>query len=404
MLDTSTPFTLRANEDDVMDGINSILNMFETIRQPVFPRRIMTASYSGAFIVYDIKQMYNAFRRANFQDCRISAYPDSNNSVLIPNLLLLDIDYDNNSAKLNGVMYADTLNKTLVNKILQKLQLKFNIHNFMVMHTGNGRHILIPFLFDSTFESIRDFNVLLPNLISSNNRQSNNIIGEYFISFAKKYLSGDKADKSNFPKFSNIFLRVPGTLNMKMKYGSIEVVRTEYEWKYERNSLPNFGDLHQYTDLFFDFTHYLCLEVDKERQKTKRRSKSFKRKIGNKYKWIEILYNTAISDCRKRILWLILAPYAINIRQMTPQNAFVWIKQWANRCAKVYPFDSGFDIDKQIDYYIAVAEDNGHYPITFNRIRVNLEEWEMKDGKYLWDIIVRKMPGYIEETLHIPSI
>ena len=73
MSNTSSSFTLRANEDEVIDGINSILNMLENIGQPLFPRRIMTVSYNGAFTIDSLTHMYDAFKRANFQDCRISA-------------------------------------------------------------------------------------------------------------------------------------------------------------------------------------------------------------------------------------------------------------------------------------------------------------------------------------------
>lgn len=52
--------------------------------------------------------MYNVFKRSNFQDCRISAYPPvSENSMFIPNLLLLDIDYEDKQVRTNGIIYAN---------------------------------------------------------------------------------------------------------------------------------------------------------------------------------------------------------------------------------------------------------------------------------------------------------
>ena len=388
MSNTSSSFTLKANEDDVMDGINAILNIFETIDQPLFPRNIMTASYSGFFPVHDLKQMYKIFKRSNFQDCRISAYPPvTENSMFAPNLLLLDIDYDDTQVKTNGIIYADQLNKTKVNKILKRLQLKFGIQNFSVMRTGNGRHILIPFLFDTPFECVQEMRDILPYLISRSHRRINNIMSESFLPFAKKYLSNDQADKGNYPNFSSIFLRVPGSINMKMNYGVAEIVQLEHEWSYEKNTIVSFGDLHPSTDLFYDFMHHMRLIAG--RQLEKKYKYGFKPRAIAVHRWIEVLHNTAISDCRKRALWLILAPYAINVKKMSSENAFIWIKEWADKCDQAYRFEPGFNIDQKIDYYIEVAEGNGHLPISFDKL--NPDEWKMKGGLSLSDLILHKM-------------
>ena len=252
--------TVRPVEEKVIDGINSLVSMFEIIGQPVFPRNIMTAEYSGFFTVNDIGQLFDAFERAGFKDCRISAYPPvKEDSMLVPNLLLLDLDYDHRLICNNNKENSDRMLKTKVNKILKKLQLTYNINNFMVMHTGNGRHILIPFLFDTPFEYVEEFSTYLPLMVSKNKKNANNIISEEFLPFAKKHLSNNQADIGNHPNFASMFLRVPGTINMKMKYGTMEIVRIEYEWSYESDTIPSFGDLHPDTDLFYDFMHHLAL-------------------------------------------------------------------------------------------------------------------------------------------------
>lgn len=204
------------NQDTIIDGINSLLSMFKVIGQKPFPRNVMTANYDGYFLVNDIEHMYNVFEDAKFKDCRISAYPPvTENSILIPNILLLDIDYDDSLVLNNGREYGDKVNKTKVNKILKQLQTKFNITNFMVMHTGNGRQILIPFMFDSPFEEIAEFRKYLPYMLSRNKKNENNAVSEAFLPFAKKYLSNNQADPGNYPNFKSMFLRVPGTINAK---------------------------------------------------------------------------------------------------------------------------------------------------------------------------------------------
>ncbi len=387
----SNTLTLKANENDVMDGINSIINMIELIGQPFFPRNIMCAAYTGFFPVYDLPQMYNVFKRSNFQDCRISAYPPvSENSMFIPNLLLLDIDYEDKQVRTNEIIYANQLNKTKVNKILKRLQVKFGIKNFMVVRTGNGRHILIPFLFDCPFEFLDEMRYIMPFLLSKSHRKMNNIMSENFLPFAKKYLSNNQADKGNYPTFSSVFLRVPGSINMKLKYGVPEIVQLEHEWSYEPESIVNFGDLHPETPLFHDFMHHMRIIAGN--QYYRKRKYGFKPLGSSIYKLIEYVHETPISDCRKRVLWLLLAPYAINVRKMTSENAFIWIKQWADRCNKAYPFESGFDIDRKIDYYITVAEGNGHMPINLDRL--NSDDWRMTtEGNItLLEFICSKLP------------
>jgi hypothetical protein len=381
---------IKANEGVVIDGINSLINMIELIGQPFFPRNIMCAAYNGFFPVYDLKQIYNVFKRSNFQDCRISAYPPvTENSMFTPNLLLLDIDYDNDQVKENGLMYASQLNKTKVNKILKRLQVKFNIHNFMVMRTGNGRHILIPFLFDTPFEHIKEMNEILPFLISKSHRKRNNIISESFLPFAKKYLSNNQADQGNYPNFASVFLRVPGTINMKMKYGVADIVQIEHEWSYDKNSIVSFGDLYPSTKLFFKFLTHMRIVGD--RQFYRKKKYGFWPRIGSIHRWIETVHDIPISDCRKRILWLILAPYAINVRKMTSENAFIWIKQWADKCNEKYPFEPYYNIDQKIDYYITLAEGNGHKPIGLDKVHSDELRLRVEGNISLWEFLSSKM-------------
>jgi Primase X len=318
----------QADRDQVIDGINSILSMFEVIGQPAFPRNTMTGDYTGFFTVYDTSQLFDAFSRANFRECRISAYPPvSKDKLLIPNLLLLDLDYNSQLINNHGCLHADKVLKGQVNKILRNLQQIYKITNFMVMHTGNGRHILIPFLFDEPFENVKDLHDYLKFMNNHKHRKNpDNLISEEFLTFAKKYFSENKADQANYPNFASIFLRVPGSLNMKMKHGKVEIVKIEHPWNYEDiKSIPTFGDLHPDTDLFYDFMHHLALTAGNGFMKNKHQ-KVNSEKLGTqkapRYRWIEVLHDTAISDCRKRVIWLILTRYAINVRKMSHNEAF----------------------------------------------------------------------------------
>ena len=386
--------TVRPVEEKVIDGINSLVSMFEIIGQPVFPRNIMTAEYSGFFTVNDIGQLFDAFERAGFKDCRISAYPPiKEDSMLIPNLLLLDLDYDHRLICNNNKENADRMLKTKVNKILKKLQLTYNINNFMVMHTGNGRHILIPFLFDTPFEYVEEFSTYLPLMVSKNKKNANNVISEEFLPFAKKHLSNNQADIGNHPNFASMFLRLPGSINIKMKYGTMEIVKIEHEWSYESDTIPSFGDLHPDTDLFYDFMHHLASVAGNHQTKNRfmgaTNGTTRRKNTSRYYNWIEVLWNTGVSDCRKRIIWLILTPYAINVKKMSHQDAFIWIKQWTDRCNSITKFDPNYNIDERIDYYLKFAKDTRYFPPSFEKL--STYQWKLNEGIYLTNLIKNKM-------------
>ena len=392
-------FTLRANEDDVADGINSLLNLFEMVGQSLFPRTIMTASYTGAFVIHSLEDMYRAFKEANFQDCRISAYPPTKEDPmvrLVPNVVLLDIDYDDDLVKDNGAEHADSANKIVVEKIINNLKTKYHIENLMVIKTGNGRHILVPFGFTKPFEYIQEMQPITRLLISPYRKMSNNILSESFLSFAKTFLSDNQADKANYPRFSNIFLRVPGTINMKMKYGIAHIIRTEIECIYEQKLLPNFGDLFPNTNLISKFHSHMCTIAGNQKDKIKMYKQYPRRYHNNRtIHWIEVLHTMAVSDCRKRIIRLILAPYTVNIKKLSFQDSIVWIKEWAEICNQARPFERGYNVDQQIEYFIGRAQDSGYLPISKNKIILEREDWKMKGGIYLDEFIDNKMKSRV---------
>ena len=353
----------------VIEGIETILDMFETIGQSRFPRNIMTFDYNGFFQVDSLEQMFEAFERAQFKDCRISAYPPIKVGIMqIPNISLLDVDLDYKTVMEKTKADAKLALKRKVNRLLKLLQIKYNISNFMVMWTGNGYHILVPFGFDRPFEHLQEFSKYLPQL------PSNTSISEQFLYFAKRHLSDNKADAANIPNFASMFLRVPGTINTKTKYGaSMEIVRIEHKWDPNNKcSIPTFACLHSSTDLMYEFMGHLDDKVLEYKIKLDNQSKqNDSSQIQNqrqkqKIDWIETLWNTPVTDCRKRIIWLILPQYATKIRNMGYVDAFNWIKDWASRCNMVRQLD--FNMDGTIDYYLKAAMKKDHGPLGFQKL------------------------------------
>jgi len=60
----------------VSEGVDLILSLFDSVGpQRLFPRAIMTKTSNGQIIAHSKEQIMYWFERANYQDCRINAYP-----------------------------------------------------------------------------------------------------------------------------------------------------------------------------------------------------------------------------------------------------------------------------------------------------------------------------------------
>ena len=77
-------------ETETRQGLNFILKHFAELD---FPRKISTKTTEGRQILADDKlEALARFKQANYLDCRISAYTESDDS---PNFLFVDIDIKN---------------------------------------------------------------------------------------------------------------------------------------------------------------------------------------------------------------------------------------------------------------------------------------------------------------------
>ncbi|MFY9872092.1 MAG: hypothetical protein WAK17_20470, partial [Candidatus Nitrosopolaris sp.] len=60
----------------VLEGVDLILSLFIVVgQQRLFPRTIMTKNSNGQIVVHTKEQMLYWFEQADYQDCRINAYP-----------------------------------------------------------------------------------------------------------------------------------------------------------------------------------------------------------------------------------------------------------------------------------------------------------------------------------------
>jgi len=83
--------------------------------------------------------------------------------------------------------------------------------------------------------------------------------------------------------------------------------------------------------------------------------------------WIEILLDTPIWDYRKEAIRRIIAPYLINIKKLTYDDAFNIIKNWLSTCDSVNPLD--FNANVKIRYSLKAATRVGYPPMAFSDLK-----------------------------------
>jgi hypothetical protein len=128
-------------------------------------------------------------------------------------------------------------------------------------------------------------------------------------------------------------LRVPGSVNSKNR----QTVRIIQKWNGYRPSIKL---------LLEDFYIYLSGQ----------RLADLEQKISRKFtnddflessrldgcisiQWIERLLQTSLSDFRKLAIWRVLAPYLLNIRNLSPDEAHGIVYEWLDKCSQLRRLD-----------------------------------------------------------------
>jgi hypothetical protein len=169
-------------------------------------------------------------------------------------------------------------------------------------------------------------------------------------------------------------LRIPGSFNSKNNV-QVQVVQ-----KWNGNSkVP----MHLLYDKFLAY----LVDQGKKNLITKHRSKThtfsskndsslasvsvlqrfYQRRNKNKKKfisWIERLLKTPILDHRKYCIWRILAPYLINVKRLSFDEAFDIIDKWLCKCNDLEPLD--FDTETKVNDCLNSAVDIGYLPISLD--------------------------------------
>lgn len=339
----------------IEEGLDLTLNHFQ---EPIWPRAISTkTTQCRQILVYNRDEALARFKQSKYLDCRISAYgqnADKNPSAVArfqgimtatPTDLMVMMDLDRcnfKSERALGLALAATL-KNIKEKLI--------VNTPTVLWSGRGYHIIQPLDANGiVFEHIRQFeNVHQPTIM--------------FLRFAERFLSSGKSDSqhNNTVSFGNMMLRIPGSINSKNE----QEVRLVHKWD---------GKRPQINYLLRDFRHWLIDQrVKKIYRQTKqelRANRGTKFPVGSNSKalsWIEKLLHTPIHDYRKMSIWRILAPYLVNVKKLSKEDAFNIMNNWLEECNKLerLNFNSKLKVMEALN-----GAAKGYFPIGFEKMKI----------------------------------
>jgi len=282
---------------------------------PLWPRNVSTAATRNAQKLVDYRDraiLY--FQGALRQDCKIACYHPiafSGSNTLAPTHLFIDLDLDSFAGDKAKLELA--LAKTLRNIARQ-------CHGAVptVLWSGGGYHVHLPLdpAIMPVYEELAEFKRYKDPSIQ-------------FMRYAEQMLSGGKADRNHRISFASCMARLPGSRNSKYE-GDIAEVKIIQPWNGIRARPAQ-----QF--MLTDFLIWLVQADLDARERLRKQAQKFKSPLSlfdesGSIAWIDRLLQTPIPDCRKTAVGLILAPYLIGIKQLSYEQAFHIIMEWAARC------------------------------------------------------------------------
>ncbi len=333
--------------NEVEQSLNFILSHFQ---EPIFPRNIMTKALGYQKEVFNIKEALEYFKASNHEDCRINAYPSFTRYDGInrtpPSFLMIDID-------LKDFVSKDKLDRAL-KRVLKKIETIMRGYP-TVLWTGNGYHIYQPvggFILEEEERFARLADPAGKDLTSK------------FMQFAEDFLTNKRGDPQHRPSINSCLVRIPGTINSKCG----QVVRIIERWDGQRPAI-------QY--LLRDFRRWLINEKLEQFRHTKRARAQTTN--STTIRWIEKLLKTPLDDYRKYVIWRILAPYLINIRKYSADEASNIIRNWLDKCRNLRQLD--FSPNYLIKHNINSVMRGGFLPIGLDKLKI--------ENQYLYNVFAK---------------
>jgi hypothetical protein len=331
------------------NGLNFILNHFE---EPLFPRTISTyRSEARQFEVFSREEMIKAYEQSDLLDCRVNAYRSYTEYKGInrqaPNFIFIDLD--------RSTFTTERAHRMALTATLKNIKEKLFDANPTVLWTGNGYHI---------YQPIEAFVLEEEEVFNEFDQPS-----KVFLKFAEQYLSNNKSNLSHNPSLKSCMIRIPGSFNYKcILEGKDPEVRIIQRWD---------GQLRPKINLLLGSFHAYLVD---QRRKELQRQKELKVRYQIRMKkndndtssrtaipWIELLLETPIEDYRKNAISLILAPYLINVKKLSYDDAFNIITDCLNKCDLIKRLDSNFSY--RIKYALENTIKKGYLPMKLETLK-----------------------------------
>jgi hypothetical protein len=365
---TTSPGKVDNPNSNVQNGLEFILRH---LSPPHFPRNIMTYSLGRQILVHSKEETMRHYIESKIVDCRISAYPPSsstptsarylNDGLMAPNLIMIDID--------KSRFITERAYKLAVSKTLKNIEVELN-GKPTVIWSGNGSHIIQPM----TACALEDLDLFSPVVVGADHPSVK------YLRWAEEYLSNGKSDPahSRTLSFGNCMLRVPGSHNskcVKTNGGLLDSDKTAakiiQQWNGSRPTMML---------LVGSFHAHLVNQKMRQNQRDNRRLRHQKFDaipgvVPSIIPWTEKLLTMSLPDYRKYCIWRILAPYLVNIRKLSDEQASHIIKEWLKKCSSVKRIS--FDDSSRIRYDIQSVRKRGFYPIGWNQL--NTENIDLFD-------------------------
>jgi len=185
-----------------------------------------------------------------------------------------------------------------------------------------------------------------------------------FMQFAEEFLTNKKGDRQHNPSVNSCLVRIPGTINSKCGQ-EVKLIQRRDD---QRPAI-------QY--LLRDFRIWLInrrLEQSRSAKKTRSPNSN-----STTIRWIERLLQTPLDDYRKYVIWRILAPYLINSRKYSADEASSVIKNWLDKCRSLRQLD--FSPNYLIKHNINSARRGSFLPTSLNNLKI--------ENRYLYNILAK---------------
>jgi Primase X len=377
---------------EAVDGLDFIMELFEV---PRFPRTITTGATSRRqYTVNSREEAITYFEAALYEDCYINAYLNYEQMVgegwrttpvpkPVPNHIIIDLD--------RSTFNSDQEFEAAITTTLQNIKNKENFTGItseypVVIWSGNGVHVHVSLPgFTTPLEDIVEF---APFAMDGGGKNKENYLSDKFLRWAERKLSNGMADQHHNPSIKSALFRVPGTYNIKAKEaGKDPRVKVMQGFEHinkligKRYGLPDFAtDKHESRpkqSFLNDFLGFLIQErIDDKVEKLQRRKYDHHLiQVGgnsskNEIPWIDKLLQTGIGDERKNLIFWVLAPYLITVRDIEYDKAYHIIEAWLERCDQIRSLEPDWNSFRyRIRYCLDNAEDQERKPIRFETFK-----------------------------------